>query len=142
MTIRWLLIQSNEDGNPLSFLDQEAYAEAIADPSAWGVTKWLDAVPANPDHNYWPDGHALLLRIDVVQPPMPPDEPRVPCPEGFHWIGQSFAHCDACPFPAWEHEGIADMDRSSPFSMDTPLKLRPWGPGQREAIKAKWEGVR
>jgi TIR domain len=27
-----------------------------------------------------------------------------PCP-GFQWIGQSFATCDRCGKPAWEHEG-------------------------------------
>lgn len=73
----------------------------------------------------------------------PPKPPRVPCPEGFHWIGQSFAHCDKCGLPAWEHEGMATARRpESPWSFepdDQYWVLKPWAPGEREACRRKWD---
>lgn len=65
---------------------------------------------------------------------------RKPCPEGFHYIGQSFASCDECGLPAWDHEGMAVLAKpmNSPFSEFKPV-LRPWGDGERERIKRLWE---
>lgn len=69
-----------------------------------------------------------------------PEPPKTPCPEGFHWIGQSFACCDQCTLPAWEHEGMAvPSRRNSPFDVGGWV-LKPWGPGERESCKAKWGG--
>ena len=72
-----------------------------------------------------------------------PDEP-VPEPEpcrGFRWIGQSFAHCDGCGRPAWEHEGMQTLrDGSSPFGGGgMEWEVRPWEPGEAEAIRRKWD---
>lgn len=66
--------------------------------------------------------------------------PPIPCPEGFHWIGQSFAHCDKCGLSAWDHEGMAVLPPhdSSPFS-NSAFVLKPWGPGAVEKIRHKWE---
>lgn len=52
---------------------------------------------------------------------------RTPCVDGFHWLGQSFATCDLCGQPAWEHAG-----------MHTPAGLQPWKDGEAEACRAKW----
>lgn len=96
-----------------------------------------------PEHDYciwcWRlmPGQARGQRVAVD--PVPP-EPKKPCPEGFHWIGQSLAACDQCGLPAWDHEGLADGSRDNPFS-DAPFTLRPWEPGEREAIRAKWGRV-
>lgn len=90
---------------------------------------------------------ALLTVADEIapKPAPPPEPPKVPCPEGFHWLGQSFAHCDKCGLPAWEHEGTASLpvDRAlkSPYD-DTRWVLKPWEPGEREACRAKWEPTR
>ena len=63
---------------------------------------------------------------------------NLPCPEGFHWIGQPFTTCDECGLPAWEHEGMADLPlNAGPFNAD--WVLRPWQPGEREACRAKWD---
>ncbi len=62
--------------------------------------------------------------------------PPTPCPNGFHWIGQSFAHCDQCGLPAWDHDGMAEGDRDSPWGAE--LVLRPWRDGEREAIQRRW----
>jgi len=58
--------------------------------------------------------------------------------QGFVWIGQSFATCDRCAQPAWEHEG-ADVpvdDKAGPF--DNRRTIRPWEPGEADRIRAKW----
>lgn len=68
-----------------------------------------------------------------------PVPPAVPCPEGFHWIGQSFASCDMCGLPAWEHAGRAALTvPDSPFG-DGEWVLEPWVPGEAERIRAKWD---
>lgn len=72
----------------------------------------------------------------------PPKPPKVACPEGFHWIGQSFACCDKCGLPAWEHEGMASARRPespwSPVPDEEYWVLKPWAPGEREACQRKW----
>lgn len=72
-----------------------------------------------------------LIRGTIEYPEAVPTP--VPCPEGFHWIGQSFAHCDLCDLPAWEHAGHAE-----PVKGGFRLALRPWEPGEADDIKAKW----
>lgn len=65
--------------------------------------------------------------------------PKTPCPEGFHWLGQPFTSCDKCGLPAWEHAGEARLpEGASPFSL-AEFVLRPWGPGQADRIRAKWD---
>jgi hypothetical protein len=73
-------------------------------------------------------------------PPKPEPVPgRTPCSNGFHWIGQSFAWCDRCGLPAWEHAGMAKLpDGASPFG-NAEFILDPWKPGQAEACRQKWE---
>jgi hypothetical protein len=84
----------------------------------------------------------------VIGHPQATEPPRAPC-GGFRWIGQSFAHCDGCGRPAWEHEGEMRLrDGASPFgaglvgepAVDDAWELRPWKPGEADAIRAKWEG--
>jgi hypothetical protein len=60
-----------------------------------------------------------------------------PVCEGFVWIGQSFATCDRCGQPAWDHEGEeVAVEGAGPFG--TGRVVRPWKPGVAEAIRAKW----
>lgn len=67
-----------------------------------------------------------------------PKPPKTPCADGFHWIGQSFATCDMCGLPAWEHEGEARLvEDAGPFA--DQWEMRPWEPGQAERIRAKWD---
>lgn len=69
----------------------------------------------------------------------PPKPPKVPCPEGFHWIGQSFATCDHCGLPAWEHAGQAVPAPSDRPSGASPWRLAQWEQGEAERIRQKWE---
>ncbi|MDX3759305.1 hypothetical protein [Streptomyces sp. AK02-04a] len=63
-------------------------------------------------------------------------EPSPVC-QGFQWIGQSFATCDRCGQPAWEHAGEdVAVEGAGPF--DNRRTVRPWKPGQADAIRAKW----
>lgn len=68
------------------------------------------------------------------------DEAVTPCPDGFVWIGQSFEHCDACGLPAWDHTGWSEPNGEmlSPFDM-RPWVLKPFEPGEADAVRAKWE---
>jgi len=60
-----------------------------------------------------------------------------PVCQGFVWIGQSFATCDRCGQPAWEHAGEeVPVEGAGPF--DNRRTVRPWKPGQADAIRAKW----
>lgn len=69
-----------------------------------------------------------------------PPPPKVPCPEGFHWIGQSMATCDVCTLPAWEHAGMAQPDGGLKTPFDSfAWVLEPWKPGEAEACRAKWD---
>jgi hypothetical protein len=81
------------------------------------------------------DRDALVFDRSWSTRPVPPV--KTPCPEGFHWIGQSFAVCDKCALPAWEHEGVSTPARDNPFD-NGGWVLRPWAPGEREACRAKW----
>lgn len=70
----------------------------------------------------------------VAAAPATPD-----CP-GFQWIGQSFATCDGCGKPAWEHGGEMRLREGAKLVIGGTgdWELRPWKPGEAEAIKRKW----
>ena len=60
-----------------------------------------------------------------------------PVCQGFVWIGQPFTTCDRCGQPAWEHAGEeVPVEGAGPF--DNRRTVRPWKPGQTDAIRAKW----
>lgn len=57
--------------------------------------------------------------------------------DGFVWIGQSFAICERCAQPAWDHVGEeVPVEGAGPF--DNRRTVRPWAPGQADRIRAKW----
>lgn len=60
-----------------------------------------------------------------------------PVCEGFVWIGQSFAICDRCGQPAWEHVG-EEVPIEGAGLFDNRRTVRPWEPGQADRIRAKW----
>lgn len=59
--------------------------------------------------------------------------------KGFQWIGQSFASCDGCGKPYWEHDYDAQIkrDRPHPFG-DDAIEYVPITPKQRAACKSLW----
>ena len=60
---------------------------------------------------------------------------------GFCWVGQSFSSCDDCGRPAWEHEGVMRLrDDATPFGDGDLWELRPWEPGEAEAVRRRWAG--
>ena len=69
---------------------------------------------------------------------------KTPCPEGFHWVGQSFRYCDKCGLPAWDHAGEARLPQQKVSTdiifggADLKWVLKPWEPGEREACFRKW----
>lgn len=68
-------------------------------------------------------------------------EPKHPC-RGFQWVGQSFASCDGCGLPYWEHTHDTRMrDGAGPFD-EEPFDYVPITDAQKVACKAKWGGDR
>jgi hypothetical protein len=65
----------------------------------------------------------------------PVEQPPV-C-EGFQWIGQSFATCDRCGHPAWDHQG-EDVAAEGAGPFDGRRTVRLWEPGEADRIRAKW----
>ena len=73
----------------------------------------------------------------VIGAVVKPREPEKPC-AGFQWIGQSFASCDRCGLPYWEH-GYEERlpEGAGPFGSD-PMILVPISPERAAACKRKW----
>jgi len=86
----------------------------------------------------WRGAVGFLRRMAAeTQPSEPQSEPPPVC-EGFRWIGQSFATCDRCGQPAWDHVGEEiPVDGAGPF--DGEWTVRPWNPGEADRIRAKWD---
>jgi hypothetical protein len=66
---RWLLVKGDEDGNPITWLDEGDLERLLGNPEEErGVTRFLAEVPEREDPNYWPEGVAMLLKAEVVVP--------------------------------------------------------------------------
>ena len=121
-------IRFRDDGRgcPLWYLGEADYERAHAEADRPGARRLADGEgPA--------DAGGMAVNAPAKNEPAPAD-----CP-GFRWIGQSFASCDGCGKPAWEHEGEMRLrEGAGPFGGDGDWELRPWGPGEAEAIKRKW----
>jgi hypothetical protein len=88
----------------------------------------------------WDDKAERFLRSLLPLEADPVPEVASDCP-GFKWIGQSFATCDGCGKPAWEHEGEMRLRKGAKLvsaGSEGDWELRPWKPGEAEAIKRKW----
>lgn len=64
MKLKYVLIKPSEDC-PVSFL--EDIDDVLSDPEGYGVDTFLKEVPENDDPNYWDEGDALLLKVEIVK---------------------------------------------------------------------------
>jgi len=92
--------------------------------------------------------HALLAERDAGAVPVPVprrrdggadtmSEPSKAC-AGFQWIGQSFAHCDGCGRPYWEHTHDRQIQKDAgPFDLGGWV-LVPITPEQADACRRRW----
>lgn len=72
---RYLLIQGDEDGNPLRWLSVREVDDIPTLMEDHGIKHFVDDVPTEQigslaraiDPNYWPEGQALLLEVKVVR---------------------------------------------------------------------------
>lgn len=88
-------------------------------------------------------GAALAEAVEWSRKPaaLPPEPEAKPACRGFRWIGQSFATCDGCGRPAWEHDGIRRLREGAKTifgGSDDDWEVIPWKPGEAEAIMRKW----
>lgn len=66
---KYLLIKSDEDGNPTTWLDETELQKMLEDPMGYcSVDTFIDHLPEKEDPNYWPDGIGLLLEVKVLTP--------------------------------------------------------------------------
>jgi len=63
---QYILIQANEDGNPITFLDN--VNDVLESPEDHGVKVFLSSLPENTDPNYWEYGQAILAEIKILSP--------------------------------------------------------------------------
>lgn len=62
---KYLLIKSDEDGEPCSFY--EDIQDILDNPEDYGIEKFLTKIP-DKDPMYWEEGAALLLEIKILKP--------------------------------------------------------------------------
>lgn len=64
----WILLRGNEDGNPVTIVDD--IDDLLAHPDQYGITYFGDEAKfiKDPDHNYWQHNQGILLRAEVVVP--------------------------------------------------------------------------
>ena len=64
----YILIQPDENGNPIMFLHNEEELERfLSEPGEYGVEEFLDSIPNNEDPNYWKTGTAVLAEIKILK---------------------------------------------------------------------------
>lgn len=69
--LMYYLIQGGDDGTNITELDGIRLAELLTDPQGnYGVTEFINPIArgVNWDASYWPQGHACLLKADIVMP--------------------------------------------------------------------------
>lgn len=67
----YILLQGDEDGNPLRLLVGTDLDELLDDPGGtYGITRFEGAafLVGNRDPNYWPEGVGVLIEAKVVVP--------------------------------------------------------------------------
>ena len=64
---KYILIQPDEDGNPITWLQSEELENIHDFMIDYGIKKFLDHLPAEQDPQYWEDGEAMLLEVEIKQ---------------------------------------------------------------------------
>ncbi len=103
------------------------------------VTERLEAARAT-HHGQRADGLAVALEIVAGLAGIPPEATpaeRKAC-DGFRWIGQTFASCDDCGQPYWEHTHSREIDRERAFDVGFNYELVPITPEQADAARRRW----
>ena len=64
----WMVLRPNEDGNPIKLLNPVELMNLLNRPAEHRVKQFYDLSELDADHNYWPEGAAVLLKVEVVMP--------------------------------------------------------------------------
>ncbi len=66
----YALIRPSEDGDPIRLIGPETLRNLLEHPDEWGVERFEDDafLGRNPDTNYWKDGTAVLMKVEVIVP--------------------------------------------------------------------------
>ena len=76
-------------------------------------------------------------QLDGYTDSLPDVVPSTDC-RGFRWIGQSFAQCDGCGRPYWEHTHETRPKPGAGAFDDEPFEYVPITDLQRESCRSKW----
>jgi hypothetical protein len=118
----------NDFDTAVKLLEEALFIRQNGERAPGGNENWRD----------WDLKAEWFLRSLLPEPDAAPT-PEPDCP-GFQWIGQSFATCDRCGKPAWEHESEMRLREGAKLAIGGAWdwELRPWKPGEAEAIKRRW----
>lgn len=66
----YALIRPSEDGDPIRLIGAEKLQMILEHPDEWGIERFETEafLGANPDTNYWKDGIAVLMKVEVIVP--------------------------------------------------------------------------
>ncbi len=62
---RYILIQPDEDGNPIRWLSEAEVKDIKQLMEDYGVDKFITSVPEPSDPNYWDERTAMLLEVEI-----------------------------------------------------------------------------
>ena len=65
---KYILIQPNEDGNPIYWLEDKEIEDIMELKEDYGIKRFLEKVPENSNPNDWEEGDALLLEVEIKVP--------------------------------------------------------------------------
>lgn len=62
---KYMLIQSDEDGNPIRWLDDDDLKDITSLMENYGVKEWIEEFS---ESTYWGEDKAMLLKVEVANP--------------------------------------------------------------------------
>ena len=63
----YILIQANEDGEPITWLSRDEVNDMLKNPEDYGVKRFIKSAVQD-DPNYWKEGDSMLLKVEILMP--------------------------------------------------------------------------
>lgn len=68
---KYAILQGNEDGDPFTIVGEINEGRPLSQVMEdYGIERWLtpEQYKQEPDPNYWVEGTALLMKVDIIFP--------------------------------------------------------------------------
>jgi hypothetical protein len=62
---KYILVHPDEDGNTTTFIESSEVEDIKMFMENYGIDELLDKIPDNKDPQYWEEGKAMLLEIEI-----------------------------------------------------------------------------